>query len=468
MKLQSIQVLRGLAALLVVFYHMRALEVRSILESGSSETAILGGLINNGYAGVDLFFVISGFIMVYVTWQIPRGNRSSLAFLFSRFTRIYPIWWVYAGIRTVYMLTVHGSGSLDENGLNQVSRSEPFLSYIAKSFALLPQSEHPILGVGWTLVHEVYFYVVFALIMLLPRKVWPAMFTLWGILVVAGSLSGLSEPIASSFIALATYPMTMEFIIGAAVGMAVMSGWCWRPGMVTVVSALALCGALFLQGEESLFLLGWGRVFWFGVPSAFLIYGLASLEIEERLTWALPAILGGATSIAIFQLYGLTDDSAQSLKLAATLVALATGVIIILATLWMGWIMGLSKPQMLINLQPICSYIWRAFARLGDWSYSLYLCHMIVLVALIRSFEALDRIFADSPLRHVFNVPGEGILANIVFATLGLVLTVAASRFSYEHIEKRFIRLFGKLRGKYFGGQTPARTSTQVRVVSDP
>lgn len=463
MKLQSIQVLRGLAALLVVFYHMQALEVRSILQNGGSETGILGGMISNGYAGVDLFFVISGFIMVYVTWQVPRGNRSSLAFLFSRFTRIYPIWWFYAAIRTVYMLSIYGGASLDGNGEHPISRSEPLFSFIFKSFALLPQSEHPILGVGWTLVHEVYFYVIFAVIMLMPRKVWPAMFTLWGILVVAGSLSGLSEPIASTFIALATYPMTMEFILGGVVGIAVMSGWCWRPGMITLLAALGLCVALFMQGEVDAFMLGWGRVFWFGVPSALLIYGLATIEMERRLSWAVPTILGGAVSIAIFQLYGLTDDSAQSLKISATIVAIITGLIIICATFWMGWIIGMTKPKVLVSLDPIFSRIWRALARLGDWSYSLYLCHMIVLVGLIRSFEALARLFEGTALAAVFNVAGSGIFANFLFATSGAILTVIASRFSYEFLEKRIIRFFGKIRRRYFGGQTAAPKSTKSR-----
>ena len=64
MKLQSIQILRGLAAMLVVVYHIRAMEMLAIGNNGLSETPFLNGFVTNGYAGVDLFFVISGFIMV--------------------------------------------------------------------------------------------------------------------------------------------------------------------------------------------------------------------------------------------------------------------------------------------------------------------------------------------------------------------------------------------------------------------
>ena len=64
MKLQSIQILRGMAALLVVIYHIRAMEILAIGKNGLQELPLLNGFISNGYAGVDLFFVISGFIMV--------------------------------------------------------------------------------------------------------------------------------------------------------------------------------------------------------------------------------------------------------------------------------------------------------------------------------------------------------------------------------------------------------------------
>ena len=111
--------------------------------------------------------------------------------------------------------------------------------------------------------------------------------------------------------------------------------------------------------------------------------------------------------------------------------------------------------------------MWRALARIGDWSYSLYLCHLIVLFGLKIGFDFLVQLLGDSPASALFNIAGEGILANVVFATLGLILAVTASHLSYEHIEKRFIRIFGTARRKYFGDQTASHTSTSARALSD-
>ena len=57
---------------------------------------IMSPIFRFGVSGVDLFFVISGFVMVYVTWSVKRSIRNSLSFFFARVTRIYPIYWVIA------------------------------------------------------------------------------------------------------------------------------------------------------------------------------------------------------------------------------------------------------------------------------------------------------------------------------------------------------------------------------------
>ncbi|RAN38290.1 acyltransferase family protein [Hyphomonas pacifica] len=447
MKLQSVQVLRGLAALIVVLYHIRSLESLGIEANGLTEHGIVSGIFSNGYAGVDLFFVISGFIMVYVTNDLKTGVKSSTDFLFARITRIYPVWWLFAGMMTVYMVWMHGLSGHGQ-GWQAISRSEPLIPYLLKSFALLPQGEHPILGVGWTLVHEVYFYFVFAILLLLPRRWLPALLLIWGGWVIAGSLMGLSGPLAVDLPALFFYPMTMEFILGAAVGLIVMSGLHWRAGAVTLLATLWLMAALCYQGLETAHTLQWGRVMWFGLPSAALIYGLAMLDLQQRLAWLVPAATGTLACTVIYQLYGLDDKSADAIRLSATILAISVGAITMMVTIWLGWLAGQSMPERMLALKGPLNKVLAACVRLGDWSFSLYLCHMLVLSLLRRIFDHLGRIDALAP---VFRLGLPGPLDNIAFVVIGVSLSIVASALAYRFYEKPCLIIFGRLRKKMFG-----------------
>lgn len=102
-QLNSIQVLRGIAAFGVFCCHLISIE-----QSVSGRPAKLTELAESGAYGVDLFFVISGFVMVWVAAEMPRGWRSAQAFLIARIVRIYPLWWLFAGLAASgYLLLYH-------------------------------------------------------------------------------------------------------------------------------------------------------------------------------------------------------------------------------------------------------------------------------------------------------------------------------------------------------------------------
>lgn len=180
-------------------------------------------------AGSISFFVISGFIMVWVTHGQPHRPVASLDFLFARITRIYPLWWAAAGAMTLYAIVI---SPLMVDVTGGIDREEQALSagYLIRSFLLVPQQDYPVLAIGWTLIHELYFYAVFALLMLLPRAFLPFAMLIWGGLVTAASLAGLTSPVATDFLTLVLHPMTMEFIFGVAAGLVVTSGIAWRGG----------------------------------------------------------------------------------------------------------------------------------------------------------------------------------------------------------------------------------------------
>lgn len=456
MKLQSIQALRGLAALLVVFYHVRSLEGLSIAGNGLTESTWIGGAFTNGYAGVDLFFVISGFIMVFVTQGAQTGPKAAGDFLFARATRIYPVWWVFAGIMTIYMAMAHGVPS-GADGWQTVSRSEPPVPYLVKSFLLLPQAEFPVLGVGWTLVHEIYFYTVFTLFMLLPRKLLPILLALWGALIVAGTFMGFTVAYAATLRDLIFYPMTMEFILGAFAGLAVVYGFKWRPGTIALAATLWLLWVLCYQGIETQETLKWGRVLWFGFPCALLSYALSMLDLQKRLAWLVPIAAGILVTVGIYQLAGLHDLSPDLARQDATLLAVIVGGLAMLAVLWIGLLLGHTAPGPLRSTQPFFQMLLRCAVRLGDWSFSLYLCHMIVLSALRRTFDTLGKQDALAPF---FRLGAPGPLDNLLFLTAGVILSVAAAWLAYRFVEKPWIILFGQLRRTLF--HRPARPAETV------
>ncbi len=372
MKLNSVQALRGLAALAVMIAHLRSVDAKH-----SGELPILSEVWINGVSGVDLFFVISGFIMVWVSGDMARGVGSVGRFLFSRITRIYPLWWLFASVMAVYFWVAYGV-PWDAENLAKFQISGP--QHLAASYALLPQETFPVLGVGWTLVHEMYFYLGFALLLFLPPRWRIASLALWGAGIIWGSLAGLSASFAGNLLELAFYPMTFEFIMGAFVAVAIKVGW-HRFGAVTAsLGAIGyvavflsfdfttggpLLAALNLENANA-FTLGWGRTLFFGIPAALLLHGLVSLELNGRITRFIPGLA----------------------------------------------------------------------VRIGDWSYALYLCHMLVLSAVARLYFPL--------------FSGPGYLDNIAFMLIAGVASVVVSALTYHIYETPTLNWFRTLRKKWF------------------
>jgi exopolysaccharide production protein ExoZ len=257
-KLRSIQVLRGIAAAAVVVHHFYA-------QGDDFSSARLGA------AGVDLFFVISGFIMATVA-----ANRTPRRFLADRCWRIYPVW-IIASLPWVIFLD-HSNGALLAT---------------ATLWPIWGDFYSPALGVGWSLCYEMLLYAAFALA-LATRPIVPLL------------LYGLFLPLGLVFKdnSLLTYlggPMAIEFLCGV---------WIAQLRTPTTRSAfpiIALGCLLFATAPHIDSNIVFGRyalpriLFW-GVPSAAVLYGFRSIEntIVGR-AWAVPLLVGNASySIYLF------------------------------------------------------------------------------------------------------------------------------------------------------------------------
>jgi peptidoglycan/LPS O-acetylase OafA/YrhL len=190
----SIQVLRAIAANMVVVSHLAVIE-----QKYSHGYAIIPVWDALGRAGVHIFFVISGFVMVLAASARPRW----FDFLWARVTRIYPIYWFYTALVLISALFVPINSSVEHP------------ASLIRSLLLWPDFSLPWLAVGWSLVHEMYFYLVMAVLIALRINL------LAGLLIWA-AITALPVQPASPELALVFSPFTFEFIGGALLGIAVL------------------------------------------------------------------------------------------------------------------------------------------------------------------------------------------------------------------------------------------------------
>lgn len=143
-----------MAALLVVLFHTSG-GIFALPKYFDSKP--FGNFFDFGFAGVDFFFVLSGFIMMHVHADDLGNPRALGAYFWKRFTRIYPPYWaVLVAVIPVYFLVPHFGLGFER---------EP--NVIARSIVLFPHPDwHMTLGVAWTLVYEVFFYLLFGLLIL--------------------------------------------------------------------------------------------------------------------------------------------------------------------------------------------------------------------------------------------------------------------------------------------------------------
>ena len=107
-----------------------------------------------GAAGVDIFFVVSGFIMVVTTM---KRDMAPGEFLLHRIARIVPVYWVVTIL--LFAIVMYGFKPVG------IMRMQP--DWLAKSLLFIPFDRdgrvEPIISVGWTLNYEMFFYLLFAL-----------------------------------------------------------------------------------------------------------------------------------------------------------------------------------------------------------------------------------------------------------------------------------------------------------------
>jgi exopolysaccharide production protein ExoZ len=285
-EVRSIQYLRGLAALGVLVFH-------------AADRA--GWAFGTGAAGVDVFFVISGFIMWVVTCSRDGDPRG---FMVRRLQRIVPLYWAVTLITAAIAVFVPGAFPAMQVTAGAVAKSLFFIPYRDPQGLIAP-----LIVPGWTLNFEMFFYLLFAAGLLAPARIRA--------LLVSAALVGLvalrpfvgGGPVAQTY----TDPILLEFAAG------VWLGWLWshdrlpgpRTGWALVALGLAGFTAVGLSGVD----ITSARPLWWGLPAFALVVGAVSIERHGRVPNLAPLRALGDASYSVYLIHGLA--------ISATLRALA-------------------------------------------------------------------------------------------------------------------------------------------------
>jgi len=152
------------------------------------------------------------------------------------------------------------------------------LSYFIKSFLLIPQNHVPILGVGWTLIHEIYFYIIFAGFLFFDRAKLPLLLFIWLTVIFLGALMGFAGSTAQGYPSLILSLLTLEFIAGAFAAILITRGVFKFEKICLIVGLVFVILAMIFYTDTSLELTSWGRVVVYTLPFTLIIYGAVICE----------------------------------------------------------------------------------------------------------------------------------------------------------------------------------------------
>jgi exopolysaccharide production protein ExoZ len=271
----GVHYLRGLAAVLVAYYHLFGYPISEPL------AAFAGGAF-----GVDVFFVVSGFVMWITT---DRGGVTPGAFLLRRCVRVVPLYWLFTLLLVALALAAPGLAPHIDVSPEQVIESLLFIAHNAPSAP--DDFNHPVLSQGWTLNYEFFFYGLFAASLLL-RAAWQRYAAMTAAL-LACVAAGRWLPAGHPVLAVYTDPMLIEFLLGMTIGYARRRLLEAGAGAGAV---LAAAGACLVAWHGFLHPAPANRLAAFGPGSALLVAGAVMLEpwlARRRLR--LLALLGDAS-----------------------------------------------------------------------------------------------------------------------------------------------------------------------------
>ena len=267
-----VQALRAIAAGMVVFFHIYTWQVKYF-----PTTHLFPKVATALESGVDLFFVISGFIMMHITPRAFVGWRDQAAFLFRRFARIYPTYWAVAlPLLLVYFWNPTLFNSFEKNQVN-----------VPASLLLLP-SRFQLIFVAWTLVCELFYYIIASFIFYGQGRARLYSIGVWTAVILGANLihpqvywDARYDTIFAS--------LTIEFIGGMILAHMLSRG---LPRISPVIAGLLVVISLFSMMLWGAHHQGYGysperfsRALGYGMPALVIIWMTLQMDIQGEWRW---------------------------------------------------------------------------------------------------------------------------------------------------------------------------------------
>lgn len=286
----QLQYIRAIAALLVVYFH-------AILQLEKLNPDAWITDYQFGKSGVDLFFVLSGFVMWITTSDKPQSVSD---FWWKRVRRVVPLYWAVTLAAAFVALIVP-----------QILKSTQFdVPHILASLAFVPwvnpsdpagEMIAPLIVPGWTLNYEMYFYLLFGLCLLVPvRHRIAAITALIGSVFLVANLA--PESTAARF-----YGDTVifEFVAGVILGRIYKTGVSVSAPVVSVAVVLGF-GVLLYNDYRGFEL---PRLITIGIPAAVIIFFATAIRIPDVKAWRWLRLLGDASySIYLTHIFTLAGS----------------------------------------------------------------------------------------------------------------------------------------------------------------
>jgi exopolysaccharide production protein ExoZ len=268
-----------------------------------------------GHIGVDIFFVISGFIITKTAIGMTAADsggrlRLSGVFALHRVARIYPLFWVVLAVS----VALHGADEIEATPVK----------------LLLLRAPAHTAPVSWTLSFELYFYLVASLALLIMPRRFAWALAIWAVAQAIFVLVFRGPGILR-------FPLSFEFGFGAAAALLVNDNRLRRYGLALSLSAIGFVGSIaivLLASDPSS--LTW-RVLWFGVPAALLLYGLVGLEVEGWFTLPVWLQRRGTESYSLYLWHLTVIKLVHDLGLGNTLIEAAIAIPVSLAVAFVSY-----------------------------------------------------------------------------------------------------------------------------------